>query len=423
MPDAYFTHRGVAKIVVADSRKALAILAANFYRHPARTLRLVGVTGTNGKTTVTHLVKSVLEAAGENVGLIGTIGYLAGGEVLPATHTTPESLELNSLLATMVAKGCSAVVMEVSSHSLALHRVDGLGFHAGVFTNLTQDHLDFHGSMDNYCAAKRMLFESLRSPGRAVINADDPYATRMTAGLHVDCLTYGVTTPADVRATDIRVDVRGLQVQIAAGDTNVSVSSSLTGRFNAFNVLAAYATGHLFGIPSRTICEGIAAVKSVRGRFEQIHSPAGWTAVIDYAHTPDALENCLRTIREIRSAASPGRVVTVFGCGGDRDRSKRPVMGRVATDLSDVTIVTSDNPRHEDPRGIIREIMAGAAPGKDVHEETDRRVAIHMALAMARRGDIILIAGKGHEDYQVIGDEKRHFDDREEIESFLRSRR
>jgi UDP-N-acetylmuramoyl-L-alanyl-D-glutamate--2,6-diaminopimelate ligase len=421
VPDTLFMHEGILKVLVPDARIALARMSANFYGRPAARLKVVGVTGTNGKTTTTHLVKSILEAQGETVGLIGTIEYRIGARTIPATHTTPESLELHAFLAEMVRAGCTAAVMEVSSHALALHRVEGIPFRAGVFTNLTQDHLDYHGTMENYCRAKKMLFDHLPADALAVVNADDPHGTHMLEGTPARSITYGTHEKAEVRATDIEMDVRGSRFTVTHAGTAMAIASPLTGRFNVANILAACATGVGLGIPAGLLVKGIRGVGAVRGRFEQVVSPSGWTAVIDYAHTPDALENCLRTIHEIMPEATH-RIITVFGCGGDRDRGKRPLMGRIATAMSDVTIVTSDNPRGEDPQAIISEVLAGTVKGKDVTIEADRRTAIRSALTAARRGDVVLIAGKGHEAYQVIGDAKHHFDDREEVENFIREK-
>lgn len=423
VPDTLLMHAGVLKVLVHDARKALAILAANFYGHPSRRLTLVGVTGTNGKTTTTHLVKSILEADGKMTGLIGTIEYKIGDMTVPATHTTPESLELNHLLAGMVEKGCSAAVMEVSSHSLAMNRVHGLEFKVGVFTNLTQDHLDFHGSMDEYFRAKKILFNDLSSSAWAVVNVDDSYGTRIVEGIAARSLRFGSGPQAEITARDVTMTVEGTRLNVASASGTQPVSTSLTGRFNVSNVLAAYATGSVLGIPAATIAAGIAKLKSVRGRFEQIVSPKGWTAVVDYAHTPDALENCLRTIHDLLPSGGTGRIITVFGCGGNRDRGKRPTMGRIATQMSDITIVTSDNPRKEDPDSIIEEVMKGIAPDRAVSREVDRRKAIAHALRIAGPGDVVLIAGKGHEDYQVIGETRFHFDDREEVEAFIRADR
>jgi UDP-N-acetylmuramoyl-L-alanyl-D-glutamate--2,6-diaminopimelate ligase len=419
-PDSLMLHAGVCKLVVPDARAALAAMSRNFFSDPSRSLRMVGVTGTNGKTTTSHLVRAILASAGERTGLIGTIEYRVGDEVRPATHTTPESLELNALLADMVARGCSAAVMEVSSHALSMKRVEGIRFEAAVFTNLTQDHLDFHGSMDAYLDAKRILFRTLDPSATAVTNADDSSGRAIVDGTPARVLTYGTGDGADLRATDIALGVRGSSFTLTGAGVATTVASPLTGRFNISNMLAAAGAGVALGLPWDAIRNGIASVQSVRGRFEQVPAPQGWTAVVDYAHTPDALENVLRTIRGVKSASS-GRVITVFGCGGNRDAGKRPIMGRIASSMSDLTIVTSDNPRNEDPGAIIAQIVAGVVAGCDVRVEPDRRAAIRMALALARRDDIVLIAGKGHETYQIIGGTRTHFDDREEVEAFVRS--
>jgi UDP-N-acetylmuramoyl-L-alanyl-D-glutamate--2,6-diaminopimelate ligase len=419
MPDSFFMHAGVVKVVVSDSRKALSLLAANFYGLPSRKLRLVGVTGTNGKTTTAHLIKSILETSGERVGLIGTIEYIIGDEAVPATHTTPESLELHQLFAKMVAKGCSAAVMEVSSHSLTMHRVYGLDFSVGVFTNLTQDHLDFHGSMDQYFEAKQLLFDGMTSSSFAILNSDDSYGARIAERSKAKKLTYGISSQADIQAKAVELSVRGATFEVERDGVSVTVSSSLTGQFNVSNILAAYSAGVVLGVDQQKITDGIRQLKAVRGRFEQIISPKGWTAIVDYAHTPDALENCLKTIHDVLPKGGDGRVITVFGCGGDRDRGKRPKMARIATELSDIIVITSDNPRNEDPQVIIDEIFTGAVKGKEVRTEIDRRKAITMALDLARAGDVVLVAGKGHEDYQIVGETKHHFDDREEIERFI----
>jgi UDP-N-acetylmuramoyl-L-alanyl-D-glutamate--2,6-diaminopimelate ligase len=421
VPDELFLHTGVVKIVVGDSRRALAGISANYYGHPSGLLMLVGVTGTNGKTTSTYLLKSILEAAGMRVGLLGTIAYLVGDEVLPATHTTPESLELNALLANMVTRGCTAAVMEVSSHSLALGRVEGLSFRAAVFTNLTQDHLDFHGSMGEYFRTKKMLFDSLTSGAVAVTNVDDPRGADIVRSTQAAVVRYGVAGPADVSVGDVRMSISGMDLAVIHGGASTAMRSRLTGKFNVANILASCAAAGALGIPWEAIRQGVEETASVRGRFEQVSSPKGWTSIIDYAHTPDALENCLRTVRDLLPRDRPGKVITVFGCGGDRDAGKRPIMGRIASGLSDVVVVTSDNPRSEKPERIIEQILAGILPGKDVRVEIDRRQAISGALDLAQRGDVIVIAGKGHETYQVLGDRRVHFDDREQVESYIRS--
>ena len=310
-PDSLCMHTGVAKIVVPDSRQALARLAANYHRHPSTQLRLIGVTGTNGKTTTTHLIKSIIEAGGEQTGLIWTIQYEIGAETIPATHTTPESLELNQLLSVMVQRKCSAAVMEVSSHALVFHRVQGLRFAVAGFTNLTQDHLDFHGSMDSYSDAKKLLFDGLSTSSYAVTNADDAYGEKMVSSSRAKVIRYGLVPGVDVCATNIKLGVDRTNFTIVQGNTVLNVTSPLIGRFNVQNILAAYATGIALGLPAGQIVDGISRLKSVPGRFEQLQSRHGWTAVIDYAHTPDALENCLRTIHEILPPSGKGKVSVV----------------------------------------------------------------------------------------------------------------
>ncbi|MEK7250602.1 MAG: UDP-N-acetylmuramoyl-L-alanyl-D-glutamate--2,6-diaminopimelate ligase [Bacteroidota bacterium] len=422
LPDSYFMHAGVAKVVVEDSRKALAMMSANFFDHPSHKLKLVGVTGTNGKTSTTHLIKSILEANGERVGLIGTIEYKIGDEVIPATHTTPESLELYRLLATMVQRSCTAAVIEVSSHSLALSRVYGLQFAAAAFTNLTQDHLDFHQTMLEYFKAKKILFDGLDANASVVTNADDSYGLKIVSDTKAKVLTYGIGS-GEISATNVSLGLTGTKFTVNYQNSAQQVESTLIGRFNVQNILAAYAMGITLGVERNKIVEGIANLKAVPGRFQQFVSPDGWIAVVDYAHTHDAMESCLRAIHDILPREQRARIITVFGAGGNRDKTKRPTMGRVATDLSDITILTSDNPRFEDPTTIVEEIKSGTLPGKTVYVELERRKAIAMALQMARRGDVVLLAGKGHECYQVVGDKKVHLDDREEVESFIRKKR
>lgn len=421
LPDAFFMHAGVVKVVVPDARKALAAMSGNYFGHPDKRLALVGVTGTNGKTSTTHLIKSILEADGKRAGLIGTIEYRIGDAVIPATHTTPESLELCGLLHRMIEAGCDAAIMEVSSHSLALHRVHGLRFAAGTFTNLTQDHLDFHQTMEKYFEAKQMLFNQLDADAVAVTNADDPRGPVMVQASPARPLTYSIGGKADVVADNISLSMTGTEFTVTHGNRTQTVISSLIGRFNVQNILAAYTTGLGLGISPEVIVEGIRRMKSVAGRFQQFTSPAGWTAVVDYAHTHDALENCLRAIHDIAPSEKRGKIITVFGAGGNRDKTKRPKMGNVAAHYSDVLVLTSDNPRLESPDAIIQDIRAGIPQGTAVHVEPDRRAAIALALGMAQAGDVILIAGKGHEDYQVVGNGKIHLDDREEVEQFIRN--
>jgi len=419
IPDSLCMHAGVVKVVVSDSRKTLAILSANFYGKPSHRLAVIGVTGTNGKTTTTHLIKSVLEAAGQTVGLIGTIEYRIGEETIPATHTTPESLELNELLARMIKAGCTSVSMEVSSHALHQSRVYGINFRVGTFTNLTQDHLDYHGSMEEYFLAKRLLFDGLSFAAWAVTNRDDDWGRQIFSSTKSRTLSYGFDAEADVKVVNADLSVHGTTITIEYRGELTVVTSPLVGRFNVYNTLAAFATGLALDIPPETIKKGIAAVASVRGRFERIASPKGWTAIVDYAHTPDAIEKCLRTIHDIMPQDRRGRIITVFGAGGDRDKTKRPAMGKVACELSDVCIVTSDNPRTEDAQAIVNDILRGTVQTAQVLQQIDRRKAIEQALDLAAGGDVVLIAGKGHEEYQIIGTKRNHFSDREIVEEFI----
>ncbi len=419
LPDSYFMHAGVVKIVVPDSRKALAIISANYYGHPSRSMKLVGVTGTNGKTTTTHLVRSIFETAGMKAGLVGTIEYRIGDEIISATHTTPESLELNELFATMLNQGCSAVTMEVSSHALHQSRVYGLDFDTAVFTNLTQDHLDYHGTMEAYFQAKKILFDELKPSACAVTNLDDAYGKTIFSSTSAARMTYSAQHSADVEARNISLSIDGTKFEIVHDSVTTTIATPLVGRFNVYNILAAFSAGIAMGIPNETIREGVEKVQSVRGRFEKIRSPLGWTAIVDYAHTPDALEKCLRTIHEVLPDENRGKIIAVFGAGGDRDKSKRPLMGAVAGTLSDIAVVTSDNPRTEEPATILEEIIHGLPKGTKFIRELNRRTAIQRAIQLAKPGDVVLIAGKGHEDYQVIGTRKIHFSDREVVEEFL----
>lgn len=415
-PDSYFMHAGVVKVVVPSTRSALARLSANYYGHPSRKLQLVGVTGTNGKTTTAYLIAAIME----NAGLIGTIEYRLGTTVLPALHTTPESLELNSLLAQMVEQQCKTAVMEVSSHALHQRRVEGLAFRAGVFTNLTQDHLDYHGTMEEYFRAKKMLFDSLEDTALAVTNVDDPYGMKIVESCRAPILRYGITNTADVQAKNIELSVTGTSCTIRYKNTHTDITSHLIGRFNVYNILAAYTTGIGLDIPQEKLRSTISSFQPVRGRFERIATTRGYTVIIDYAHTPDALYHCLMTIHDIFDhQGKRGRVITVFGCGGNRDRTKRPKMGKIATELSDVTIVTSDNPRHEDPERIIDEVMGGIVAGATAYRQVNRRAAIQQALTLAQAGDVVLIAGKGHETYQIIGDERMYFSDHDVVQEFV----
>ncbi len=412
IPDSLCMHTGTVKIVVGNTRKALAQISANYYGHPAKKMSMIGVTGTNGKTTTTFLIKQMLEASsGVKVGLIGTVEYAIGDEKYPATHTTPESLEMQQLFTQMVQKGCTHCVMEVSSHALHQHRTEGISFTAAVFTNLTQDHLDYHGTMEEYFTAKKMLFDGLSNEAVAVTNADSDYGMKVVDGCKAKVLSYSVNNHSNVKAENVSVSVKGFTAVINGEE----ISSKLVGRFNVYNVLGAYAAVLALGIDVKNKQSVIASLAPAPGRFDQIQSPKGWTAIVDYAHTPDALENCLQTIHDILPHRYKTKIITIFGAGGDRDITKRPKMGAIADRLSDVMIVTSDNPRNEDPMEIISDILEGISSKSKTFVESDRGKAIAKGLSMASSGDVILVAGKGHEDYQVIGQEKIHFSDREEI--------
>lgn len=406
---------GVAQpwIQVADARLSLALLAAELYRHPSAEMQVVGITGTNGKTTTAFLIASIFDAAGIRCGLLGTVGYRIGDEIRPAAHTTPEAPDVQQLLREMVERGCGACAMEVSSHALSLRRVDGTTFAAAVFTNLTRDHLDFHPDMEAYFQAKRRLFELLPPGAPGLINNDDP----RSAALADTCshpITYGVNRPADISPGPLSLSLSGLAFDVRTPRGTLHISSRLVGRPNVYNILAAVGTATALGMPFDAIERGVAGLHGVPGRFEVVSkSDDEITVVVDYAHTDDALRNLLETARTLTG----GRLITVFGCGGDRDRTKRPLMGAVAGRLSDLIVITSDNPRGEDPLRIIEDIQRGitADTRRDSSQRlltiADRREAIHQAIDQARPGDVVLVAGKGHEKYQVVGHQVLPFDD------------
>ncbi len=408
----------VSRLLVKNSRLALALISEEAFGNPSKKLRLIGVTGTNGKTTVTHLIKQLLEARGERVGIIGTVGIQIGTVEIEATHTTPESRDISEMLSRMVAEGVKTCVMEVSSHALALDRVAALDYDIAAFTNLTQDHLDFHHTMEEYFAAKRKLFDSLKDTAIAITNADDPYGIGMVANTVANSHTYGIANEADLRASDVRLSIEQSEflVRKRYSEERASVRSALIGSFNVQNVLAAWSALY-FGVEGYSLdvlANLTNALKPVRGRFESLRLRNGATAIVDYAHTPDALHNVLETIRSIHPE---GEIITVFGCGGDRDKLKRPQMGSIAAELSDRIIITSDNPRSERPEAIISEIWEGIPVSlkPKVEIEPNRAEAIKSALSQSGPGTTVLIAGKGHETYQVMGSETRHFDDREEV--------
>jgi len=408
---------------VEDPRIALSGAAATFYGHPSLQLQTAGVTGTNGKTTVAFLLKHLLDVAERPCGLIGTVRYVVGPRELPAARTTPEADDVQRLLREMRDVNCRAAVMEVSSHALAQDRVRNIEFDAAIFTNLTQDHLDFHETMEAYFAAKSRLFQQLATQkhkrGTAVINLDDRYGRRLLDefGTRVNTITYGQSSNAMFRAGDLRTDLHGTQYSLHAGGKSYLVRLPLFGPFNVYNSLAALAAMEALGHDVRKSVDALKDAPQVPGRLEMVPGPKSFRVFVDYAHTPDALENVLRTLR----ALQPSRLITVFGCGGDRDRAKRGPMGRAAEELSDWCVVTSDNPRSEDPAEICAQIT-GALRGQNHEVILDRRAAIRRAVSMAESGDIVLIAGKGHEDYQEFADRKVPFDDVAEAASAIRGR-
>ncbi|HGY57283.1 MAG TPA: UDP-N-acetylmuramoyl-L-alanyl-D-glutamate--2,6-diaminopimelate ligase [Caldithrix abyssi] len=395
------------QIIVENSRLALARLAANLYRESIAALKLVGITGTNGKTTTSFLVRSILGAAGTESGLIGTIAYYYADKTVNAWNTTPESLDICRILDTLVQHGQKACVLEVSSHALELHRVDGLRFDAAVFTNLSRDHLDFHKSEEAYFRAKARLFSLLSDNGRAVINADDPYGRRLLDEYSSAALSFGFTEQADVRALDWTMDANGMRIRLQTPSGQIDLHSRLISEFNVKNIMAAVATALALGVDREAIRKGVENLSYVPGRLESFTVKKGVKAVVDYAHTPDALQKALQAVRRITER----KLIVVFGAGGDRDRGKRPQMAEAAQKEADWVIVTSDNPRSEDPRAIIEDILKGMKNGSGYDVIVDRREAIRQAVAMARPGDLILIAGKGHEKYQDINGVKHPFDD------------
>ncbi len=429
--------RATASVRVKDVRRTMGLWAAHFFNQPSRGLKLVGVTGTNGKTTITYLVESMLKAAGMEPGVIGTINYRYRGHEVPSHQTTPESPDLEEMLAEMARAGVRSVAIEVSSHALAQQRVRGLDFDVGVFTNISRDHLDYHGDMDEYFSAKSRLFTdylkvSAKAQKAAVIYGEDPRGPELIGKVRsqgTEVWSYGEGSQWDVHPLNVKSDVNGLSGTIQARERKIEFTSSLIGAANLQNILGAVGVGGALGLGDGIAAQGIRQLRTVPGRLEKIDNRLGISVLVDYAHTPDALEKVLGAVRPL----TRGKLITVFGCGGDRDRGKRPLMGEITGRLSDLVVITSDNPRTEDPLVIVDEVEAGVARtglkkfrvsdlGSRVGEseaergyvvEADRRKAIGIALRAARHGDLVLIAGKGHEDYQILGTTKIHFDDRE----------
>jgi len=405
-------------IITNDTRKALAIASAAWFGYPAEKMKIIGVTGTNGKTSVTHLIKHIIEKCSDyKVGLIGTIENLIGDRELSASLTTPDSYELQSMLNKMAMENCRYVVMEVSSHALVLSRVYGINYEIGVYTNLTPEHLDFHSSMDEYADAKAMLFENCK---QSVINIDDKYSKQMIDSSSGKIITYAIDNDiADFAGNDIKLYPEKVEFSLTTDDKKNQVKLHMPGLFSVYNALAATATVNILGFDTNSIVKSLICCKGVKGRAQVLPTGCDFTVIVDYAHTPDALENI------IKAANATNRVITLFGCGGDRDKSKRPLMGKVATELSDYVFITSDNPRTEDPKSIINDILTGVEKKDgEINEEnytviTDRAAAICKALDVLSTGDVLIIAGKGHETYQIIGNEKIHYDDREIVEKHL----
>ena len=408
----------VPYILVESDRLALALLGCNFYDHPAKDMTMIGITGTNGKTSSTLLLKQVLEKTlGAKVGLIGTMANMVGDEVIPTERTTPESFELQGLFARMRDAGCTHVVMEVSSHAVTLERIGGVHFDIAAFTNLTEDHLDFHKTMDAYCDAKAELF---RRCGAAVVNIDDSYAQRILDVANMPLVTTSVGGNGFLRAEDVELFSEGIRFTAVSGKRRTGVSVPIPGRFTVYNTLTVMGIAMLLGISLEDCAGALSCVKGVKGRIEVVPTPGtDYTVLIDYAHTPDGLENVLTSVRDF----CKGRVISVFGCGGDRDPIKRPIMGEIGVKLADFAVITSDNPRTEDPMAIIRDILQGvkAEHGAYIVVE-DRRSAIRYAMDIAKKDDIIILAGKGHETYQDIGGQKYHLDEREEVAAHLASK-
>lgn len=438
LEDPAFAPQQVPWIQVQNGHQLMALMADRFYGQPTRDLPLIGITGTNGKTTTSYLIEGILNAAGMPAAVLGTISYRFADMCIDASHTTPESTELQAIFRQLADAGAKAFVMEVSSHALEQHRVDGSTFNIGVFTNLTRDHLDYHGSMEAYRDAKLRLFSELLRPDTttperwAVINIDDPSAQEFITGSACPVIRYGLSDGGDVTAREVTSSLDGINGVLVTPYGEVPFHSRLVGRYNLSNILAAAAVGSALHLPLSVLAKGLADHTVVPGRLERVNNDKGVTCLVDYAHTGDALENVLSTLKELTT----GRIITVFGCGGDRDNGKRPIMGRIAAQYSDLAIATSDNPRTEDPHEILRQVREGIIPlgvNEYAHDTLDpafstkgfvvienRREAIRLGVRLSKPGDLLLLAGKGHEDYQIIGHTKHHFDDREEAAAAFR---
>lgn len=415
---------GITQVLVSDSRLAYSLMSAAFFGHPSRYLKLIGVTGTNGKTTTTHLIEGIFKSAGYKTGLIGTVYCRIVDSIIPVSLTTPDPFELQSILKTMKENGVEVAAMEVSSHAIDQKRVSGVDFEVLAFTNLSRDHLDYHETMENYARAKMKLFEE--NPDVPwVVNLDDSVGKALLEKgkrLGADVVTYGIQEEADFVAEDIVLGLDNVKFKLKFNDDAFDARINIAGMFNVYNALAASACCYILGLPLEEIVAGLEKSKGAPGRFEIFKSEEGFYAVVDYAHTPDGLENVIESCKTI--LRGKGRLITVFGCGGDRDREKRPLMGNIASEKSDIVIVTSDNPRSEDPEAIINDILSGVRNENKnkVKVEVDRRKAIELAISMAERNDIVLVAGKGHETYQIFKDRTIYFNDREVVEEAIKKR-
>ena len=411
---------GYAFVKVEDTRKSMAKVATNFYENPSSKMDVIGVTGTNGKTSITTFLSEILSSENKKVGLVGTIKIFDGEKEVESNSTTPESIDLQRYFSDMVNNNCDYCAMEVSSHSLVLNRVEDTQFKIGLFTNLTPDHLDFHKDLEDYREAKEKLFHKTKVAN--IINIDDNGGAKIyqnIKNLKTPAYTYGIDNEADFRASNIKIDARGVSYTLKTPTYEEEIFVPVPGKFTVYNTLAVIAACYMLNIPKDVIIDGLKNTGGVAGRFETITNDKGISVIVDYAHTPDALENILNTAKEF----AKGNIITVFGCGGDRDTTKRPLMGNIAQKLSDIAIVTSDNPRTEEPKAIIEDILKGLDTSKENYKVViDRKEAIERAIEMAKKDDIVIIAGKGHENYQIIGKVKHHFDDKEIAQEFLNNK-
>lgn len=406
-------------IYVDNVRKSMAEISCAYYSNPSAKLKVIGVTGTNGKTTISYIIKSILEENGYKCGLIGTIDYITGSTKSEAKLTTPDSIEMNRMLFEMTENRLDFCVMEVSSIALINYRVNTIKFDTAIFTNLTSEHMDLHSNMENYFNAKKILFDILPESSLAISNKDDEYGVRLLESFEGEKKYYSIINESELKADDIKIGLNGLSFKIEINGESYVVTSSLTGRFNVYNILAAILVGLNYGIAINTILNAVSKFKAAKGRFNRTMLPNGACAIVDYSHTSDSLKNAIEAANDVRNSEEvKGKVITVFGCGGDKDKTKRPVMGKIATDLSDYVIISSDNPRTEEPLSIIKDIEKGIDASKQYEVESDRDKAIKRSIEISNKGDIILICGKGHETYQEINGVKFHFDDQEVIQKY-----